>query len=266
MARVVLLLTSIVVACTLLAAPASAATSDCSAGGLISGCPNVSGSTNGGEVVLTGEDQLPGGGNPGESVGPRPPIGPGAQYDPGLRCLLHNPTRPQVCAPSEPSDTPPVTVRDIASFVPTPGQQRMEPDGWAIAGLDTNFYAITSPHIVPGTLLGRPADVRFAPIAYHWDYGDGTTVTKSTKGATWAAQRVAEFDPTPTSHVYEEVGTYTITLDITFAAEYRFDGSGWRPVVGTITLPANDLHIRAGTVKTVLVDEDCIQNPKGPGC
>ena len=160
----------------------------------------------------------------------------------------------------------PVTVRDIASFVPTPGQQRMEPDGWAVAGLNTNFYAITGPHIVAGTLLGRPADVRFTPIAFHWDYGDGTTATKSTKGTTWAAQGVGEFDPTPTSHVYEQVGNLTITLDITFAAEYRYDGSSWRPVVGTITLPANDLYIWVGTVKTVLVDEDCIQNPRGPGC
>ncbi len=142
----------------------------------------------------------------------------------------------------------------------------MEPDGWTVAGLDTNFYAITDPHVVNGTLLGRPADVRFTPVAFHWTYGDGTGATKPTKGGTWAALGTEEFDPTPTSHVYEQLGDYTITLSITFAAEYRFAGGAWRPVVGTITLPANDLYLRVGTAQTVLVEHDCIQNPGGPGC
>ena len=142
----------------------------------------------------------------------------------------------------------------------------MEPDGWAVAGLHTNFYAITEPHVIPGTLLGRPADVRFTPISYHWTYGDGTSATRSTKGGTWASLGIPEFEESPTSHVYEQVGDYTITLTVTFAAEYRFDGSAWRPVIGSITLPANDLHIRVGTAKTVLVEHDCVVNPAGPGC
>ena len=174
---------------------------------------------------------------------------------------------PSVCvqAPAEPGISP-VTVNDIATFRPIPGRQQMEPDGWTVAGLDTNFYAITDPHIVNGTLLGRPADVRFTPVAYHWTYGDGAGATKPTKGGTWAALGIAEFDPTPTSHVYERLGDYTITLFITFAAEYRFAGGAWRPVVGTITLPANDLYQRVGTAQTVLVEHDCVQNPGGPGC
>lgn len=162
--------------------------------------------------------------------------------------------------------TGPVTTRDIAAFVPTPGRQQMEPDGWTVAGLHTNFYAITEQHVVAGTLLGRPADVRFTPTAFHWVYGDGAAATKPTKGATWAAQGLDEFDPTPTSHVYQRLGDYTITLMITFGAEYRFDGGPWRPVIGSLTLPANDLHLRVGTAKTVLVEHDCFANPAGPGC
>jgi hypothetical protein len=173
-----------------------------------------------------------------------------------------------VCRADEPGEPtiPTITIRDIATFIPTPGRQQMEPDGWAVAGLYTNFYAITGSHVVNGTLLGRPADVRFTPVSYRWTYGDGTAATKSTKGGTWASLGVAEFEPTPTSHVYEQVGDYTITLSIVFAAEYRFDGGPWRPVVGTLTLPANDLHIRVGTAKTVLVEHDCLADPSGPGC
>ena len=105
-----------------------------------------------------------------------------------------------------------------------------------------------------------------APTTYLWAYGDGSAATKYTTGGTWAAQGIAEFEPTPTSHVYEQVGDYTITLSIVFRAEYRFAGGPWRPVVGTITLPANDLYIRVGTAKTVLVEHDCLENPAGPGC
>jgi hypothetical protein len=183
--------------------------------------------------------------------------------------LRPQPNRPASCfeadQPGEPG-IPTITIRDIATFIPTPGRQQMEPDGWAVAGLDTNFYAITGQHVVNGTLLGRPADVRFTPVSYRWAYGDGTSATRSTPGGTWAALGIAEFEPTPTSHVYEQVGDYTITLSIVFAAEYRFNGGSWRPVIGTLTLPANDLYIRVGTAKTVLVEDDCLANPSGPGC
>jgi hypothetical protein len=230
------------------------------------GCPSVGAENGGGSVDLVGEAESPGGsGTPGVNAGTIVP--PRNTQDPN--CLRPQPNRPASCfeadEPGEPG-IPTITIRDIATFVPTPGRQQMEPDGWAVAGLHTNFYAITGSHVVNGTLLGRPADVRFTPTTYRWAYGDGTSATKHTPGGRWAALGIAEFEPTPTSHVYERIGDYTITLSIVFAAEYRFDGGVWRPVIGTITLPANDLHIRVGTAKTVLVEHDCLANPSGPGC
>jgi len=225
----------------------------------------------GNQVVLVGEETFPGTPRTPRQEPVRPNFAPRNPQDP--QCLRPQPNRPRSCfqvraggeAAGSP-EIPTVTVRDIATFVPTPGRQQMEPDGWAVAGLDTNFYALTDPHVVNGTLLGRSADVRFTPMSYHWAYGDGTAATKATKGGTWRALGIAEFDPTPTSHVYERLGDYTITLSIVFAAEYRFAGGPWRPVVGTITLPANDLHLRVGSAKTVLVEHDCLAAPTGPGC
>ena len=167
------------------------------------------------------------------------------------------------------SDTPgaePITLSDIASFRPTPGVQYMQPDGWMVPGLDANFYAVTAQHVVDGTLLGQPASVRFTPVAFHWDYGDGTAATRSTKGDTWEALGIPEFDPTPTSHVYDAEGEYTIRLTIDFAAEYRFAGSPFYPIAGFLPLPANDLHVSVDGAKTVLVEHDCAANPSGPGC
>jgi hypothetical protein len=231
----------------------------------------VTGCVRGGGVILIGNESTPGNPGTGPGAGTSGNSG-GWSFTPGWsQCVFVLTPNPAVCTPAAAAPpatpgTPTITISDIATFIPTPGRQQMEPDGWTIAGLDTNFYAITGQHLVTGTLLGRPADVRFTPIAYRWAYGDGTSATKNTAGGTWAGQGIPEFEPTPTSHVYEQVGDYTITLSIVFAAEYRFAGGSWRPVVGTITLPANDLHIRAGTAKTVLVEHDCTQNPSGPGC
>ena len=249
----------------------SAADGDCTRAEQIAGvCSEIDETT----VKLVGEEVIPGqppgqapapggapNGAPGGTTAPRPILS-GAQW-----CQLVNQFAADACVGSpEAAGIPPITIADIATFAPTPGRQLMEPDGWTIAGLDTNFYAITGTHVVNGTLLGRTADVRFTPTSYLWAYGDGTSATKATMGATWASQGIAEFEPTPTSHVYEQLGDYTITLSIVFAAEYRFAGGPWRPVVGTITLPANDLQIRVGTAKTVLVEHDCLANPSGPGC
>ena len=237
---------------------AAAANSCNEATSIITGC------VNGGSVDLIGNETIPGqppGGTGGTGGPTTPPM-----LNPEQWCFLANQPDPSVCDAEPDPGIPTITLRDIASFVPTPGRQQMEPDGWTVAGLDTNFYAITGPHVVGGTLLGRPAEVRFTPTAYRWAYGDGTSSTRTTKGGTWAALGVAEFEPTPTSHVYERLGDYTITLSIVFTAEYRFAGGPWTPIAGTITLPANDLHLRVGTAKTVLVEHDCRANPNGPGC
>ena len=142
----------------------------------------------------------------------------------------------------------------------------MEPNGWVVPGLDANFYSVVGQQLVNGTLLGQPATVRFTPVGWHWNYGDGSAVVRATKGATWAAQGLHDFDRTATSHVYAAEGEYVIRLTIDFRAEYRFGSTGFIPITGTINLPANDLHVTVTGAKTVLVDHDCVANPSGPGC
>jgi hypothetical protein len=170
-----------------------------------------------------------------------------------------------VIPPASPA-TPAVTITDLKNFPASPGTDHMEPPGWMIVGLDTNFYSQVGVQVVEGTLLGQPASVRFTPVSWRWAYGDGTSAVRATPGATWAAQGIPEFDPTATSHVYTSAGTYFIDLSITFLADYRFAGGNWTRVTGTLTLPANRLEATAGGAKTVLVNRDCAQNPSGPGC
>lgn len=220
----------------------------------------TTGTVNDDGVDVTGTTGTPGDGGGDGSSGSGGGGGTGTSDPPVIwKCL-------EVTCPAGDPDSQPITLTDIATFRPTPGVQFMQPDGWTVPGLDTNFYAVTGVHVVNGTLLGQSAAVRFTPVAFHWDYGDGTTATRTTKGGTWSALHVREFDRTPTSHVYARDGKYTIRLVIDFGAEYRFAGSPYYPITGVIPLRANDLHITVDGAKTVLVEHDCVANPTGPGC
>ena len=172
------------------------------------------------------------------------------------------PAEPTTPAPG----TPAVTLRDIASFRPAEPSDVMEPNGWAIEGLPANFVANASPEVVSGTLLGQPADVRFTPVGYRWVHSDGASVASSSPGATWSALGVAEFTATDTSHVYAASGEYTVTLQVSLAAEYRFAGSGWLPIAGTLTIDGAPQRVLVGEVDTVLTVGDCTAYPSSPGC
>src|SRR5690554_3895375 len=230
---------------------------------LLNECPTVSGGIVGGGVQLGAETTTPGSGN--GNGGNRTGGGNGGSSD--------SSTTPPAAPPFQNTAgwddytvTGPVTLSDLVNFRPAPGIDSMEPDGWMIVGLDTNFYATAPVQVQSGMLLDLPAQVRFTPVRYHWNYGDGATRSASTPGATWAAHGLREFDRTPTSHVYTASGAYYIDLTIDFAAEYRWAGGGWTTISGTIPVPANRLVASAGGAKTVLVEHECTLNPRGPGC
>lgn len=229
---------------------AAAATNNCSQVEIRIGTCEVSGEIKGDGVDVTGTIE---GGTGGTG-------GSGSPDEP-------EPENPFAIPPRDTfTVTAPLTLADIAHFRPHPGVDNMQPDGWMIVGLDTNFYVHVGRQVHDGQLLGQPASVRFTPIAYHWRYGDGTSATRSTKGGTWQALGIAEFDPTPTSHIYRAAGTYYIDLDISFTAEYRYADSPWIPIAGALRVPANQLAATAGGAKTVLVQDECTANPSGPGC
>ncbi|HEY4225532.1 MAG TPA: hypothetical protein VGM70_06935 [Pseudolysinimonas sp.] len=262
------LLLSAVIAVGLASAPNTATSGVCTVIELNAGLCNVDASVGSDEVTLVGSADTPGttsgsGSNPSQGPSRTKARDDQCEIVVQNRCL----TRKGRPGPDQPAVVvQPITLRDIAAFRPAPGRQLMEPNGWVVPGLDANFYSIVDQQLVNGTLLGQPATVRFTPVAWHWNYGDGSAVIRPTKGTTWAAQGLADFDQTPTSHIYEAEGQYVIRLSIDFHAEYRFGGSGFVPISGTINLPANDLHVTVTGAKTVLVEHDCAANPAGPGC
>lgn len=239
---------------------ASAFASNCGSSDWLDGACPVSASNNGTDVTLEGTASQPGGSSGGGGSASTPGSG-------DSNSAADNSGTPAVFRDGY-TATIPVTLADVAKFRPHPGTDLMQPNGWMIVGLSTNFYAHASQHVKTGTLLSEPAYVRFTPVRYHWTYGDGASRTTSTPGATWSALGITEFDETPTSHIYRAAGRYVIDLTIGYAPEYRLaSGTDWIAVNGLVWVPANRLVAEAAAgAKTVLVEDECTIDSAGPGC
>lgn len=170
------------------------------------------------------------------------------------------------CQAPDPCANPTVRLSDLINFRAPVPTASMEPNGWAVVGLDANFVAAASVDVQSGTLLGQPAQVRFTPSRFSWDYGDGATRTSADGGASWAQRGLPEFSATPTSHVYVRTGSFTVRIGVTYTAEYRFANQNWQQIPGILNMQAPQFAIVVGDAKTVLVGRDCVANPRGPGC
>ncbi|MDQ0743508.1 hypothetical protein QFZ62_000816 [Clavibacter sp. B3I6] len=175
------------------------------------------------------------------------------------------PVKPADPGPAAPAD-PGVMLEDVAQFVPRSASIRSQPNGWALVGAPVNLLTDASAHVVDGTLLGRPAQVRFVPVSFTWDHGDGTATTVEGPGASWKQLGQQDFTPTDTSHVYASVGDRQISLTIAYAPSYRFDGGGWQRIPGTLPVLVGPVVIHVLQGSTVLVGGACGSAHAGPGC
>lgn len=163
------------------------------------------------------------------------------------------------------SALPQVSIEDLASFRPPAPALTTEPLGAALAGAPTNLIGTASSAVIPGSVLGYDVTVRFTPVAFHFDHGDGTAQTSSTGGASWSVLESADFTPTATSHVYRTRGTARVSLTVDYRAEIDF-GGGWRAVPGMLTVVADPADLIVVEARTALVATTCFENPRGPAC
>jgi len=157
------------------------------------------------------------------------------------------------------------TMTDIASFAPSVSPATAEPAGVGIAGLPLNLVASTAMHTRSGELFDLPVTVRFRPVSYTFDHGDGTHHTTDTGGHTWTQLGLPQFTPTATSHTYRQPGTYTVRTTIHLTADIDY-GNGWNPVEGLLAVPAGNTTVHIFQAHTALVEHTCLENPTGTGC
>lgn len=244
------------VAVLLTAMLASASGNPCNSGGWAGNCEV----TNQGSYVEVGASVTApgsGGGDGGSGGGggwrPEPEPEPSRVCDTDPRCAFTVVTIPDV------------TVDDLAAFRPAGPAVGGEPAGFGVAGLPTNLVATASEQLIPGTILDWDVVVRFTPVGFVFDHGDGTSAQSDTGGRTWAQLGQPQFSPTATSHVYAARGSYTVSATVQYAASVDF-GTGWRDVPGVVSVGGGSYPIRVVEASTALVDLSCVENPTGPGC
>ena len=120
------------------------------------------------------------------------------------------------------------------------GAIRTDPGAFTLVNLETFFWCADTAGrgcdlIGEGertvTLLGQPVRIRPRIVSYGWDFGDGS-------GQQVDAGRVA--------HTYPRAGTVTVTLTLTWTADYAVGAGGFEPIGGTTTTtgPARALPVQ----------------------
>lgn len=257
----------------LISFPVGAANAGCTATDIAGGSCNIGADSNEESVNIWGNWSTGGGGGGGGGSNQNQGVGGGGssqdtecQVVVSGMCQGSSPSKnlePVVVEPTTP--TAPDSASDLASFKPKTPNQFVEPNGWSLARLETNFWIESGKHSIRGSLFGVEARVRFTPERYRWRFGDGGTLTSNFPGYTWAELGLPAWSKTGSSHVYLKPGVYTVEGFVVFSAEYRFDTGGWHEVSGMVTARAKSLTVTVLNSETVLVERDCLSGSIGCG-
>lgn len=110
-----------------------------------------------------------------------------------------------------------MTVTDFASLPVQPLVASAGPeDGWLPVGMVNVLYAEPEVQTLETEILGTPVSVRAIPTDYHWDLGDGNTITTAKPGEPFPSEEI--------SAAYVAEGWYDITLTTTFAGQFSVAG------------------------------------------
>lgn len=172
-------------------------------------------------------------------------------------CKPAAPAAPPVVAPVEVVYDP-INLSDLASFTPENVSLNSQPSGWGVIGLPMNFISSASSHVISGSLFGQETEVRFTPQVFEWNFGDGVTATSTSGGSRWEQLGVADFSPTPTSHIYSLPGSFTASVTVRYGVEYRMGAGGWNSVAGVVSRDATTSLVVILSADTVLTKGDCI--------
>ncbi len=235
-------------------------------------CQSVTTDIDGGGVTITREESSPGqpgttttGAAPGGSSGANRSSPPPRQEarlgssECAIRvqglCRGGSPAKNSPAAQSEQTPpTPPRYASELESFRPDRPAIRIEPQGWSVPRLPTNMVAVATVHRKRGELLGWPVEVRFTPVDYHWNFGDGSRRSTSDAGALWSQRGVAQFSATPTAHRYDRPGRYRVSLRVDYRVEFRFEGESFGDIDGEVSRDAPSQTVEVLTVSPLLVE------------
>lgn len=140
-----------------------------------------------------------------------------------------------------------------------------QPGPHTLRGKETNVWADAATQTFNLTMIGQKVTITATPVAYTWDYGDGTNWGPTPiHGAPLHEDRIGE--QTQTSHVYVATGRLAINLTTHFNGTYTVNGGPELPIPGQGNIPSPALPLTVWRAETHLYADNCFQNPHGVGC
>ncbi len=88
------------------------------------------------------------------------------------------------------------------------------------------FFVEADTEITFGTLLGKPAQIRFRPVAARWELSNNQSIFGFTK-----------------SHSFDQVGSYTARAFVRYEVDYKYQSSAWVYAAASWELPSNKLTV-----------------------
>lgn len=169
----------------------------------------------------------------------------GEDVDLGIRCAL--PGTPEF------AEAPPVVItvtrEDFARLPVKPLAAHAGPvDGWLPVNMVNILHTDPETQELSTELLDTPVAIRATPISYHWDLGDGNTITTTNPGKPYPAETI--------SATYTQEGWYDTTLTTTFSGQFSVNGGEWQDIDGTIEIASDPVPLYSKSLESRLVNGD----------
>ena len=119
---------------------------------------------------------------------------------------------------------------------------------WLPVNMVNVLYAESETQTIDTVLLGTPVSVRAIPTSYHWDLGDGNTITTTNPGKPFPDEEITS--------TYRYEGWYDVTLTTTFRGEFSVNGGEWQDIDGTIEVASDPVAIFSKSLESRLVNPD----------
>ena len=121
-------------------------------------------------------------------------------------------------------------------------------EGWLPVNMVNVLYTESGPQELSVELLDTPVAIRATPVSYHWDLGDGNTITTSNPGKPYPSETI--------SATYTQEGWYDITLTTTFSGQFSVAGGEWQDIDGTIEVSSDPVPVYSKSLESRLVNGD----------
>ena len=144
-------------------------------------------------------------------------------------------------------DLPALIAREFAVLPVQAPKAHLGPEaGWIAVNMDVVVAAEPATQEFTTTLVGTPVTIRAIPTTYHFDFGDGATITTHFPGKPWPAKHIVSR--------YQYEGWYELSLTTTFTGEYSINGGPYTPIDGYIEIESPRHWLYSDSLESRLVD------------